>query len=55
MMFVTMDAFRPGVLAPSELFSAKVAADGSLQAGVALSNDQMVKSLMEFFEAAEQK
>jgi hypothetical protein len=54
-MFVTMDAFRPGVHAPSDLFSAKIAADGSLQAGATLSNDPMVKSLMEFFDAAEQK
>jgi hypothetical protein len=54
-MFVTMDAFRPGVHAPSELFSAKIAADGSLQSGTALSSDPVMKSLMEFFEAAEQK
>jgi hypothetical protein len=51
-MFVSLDAYRPGVLAPGDLFSAKLSEPPN--AG-ALSSDPMLKSLMQFFEAAEQK
>ncbi len=56
-MFVTMDAFRPGVLTPGDQFSAKNArsSDESVKAESALSSDPMLKSLKQFFEAIEPK
>jgi hypothetical protein len=54
-MFVTMDAFRPKVPAPGELFATKIAGEQALQTGNALSADPMVKSLTEFFDAAKGK
>jgi hypothetical protein len=53
-MFVSMDAFRPRVRAPGDLFSTKTS-DGPRSAATALSRDPMLKSLMQFFETAEQK
>jgi hypothetical protein len=49
-LFVTIDAFRPGVRAPGDLFSEKIV-DGSFNADSALSTDPMLRSLMQFFEA----
>jgi len=54
-MFVTMDAFRPSVPAPAELFTAKVTDDKALQTGPALSADPLVKSLIDFFDATKEK
>jgi hypothetical protein len=53
-MFVTMDAFRRGVRAPGDLFSKKTS-DGPRSAANTLSRDPMLKSLMKYFEAAEEK
>jgi hypothetical protein len=50
-MFVTMDAYRPSIRAPGDLFSTKLS-DG---AGSALSSDPMLRSLIQFFDAARQK
>lgn len=49
-MFVTFDAFRPAVPAPSGLFSAKVTGDQAVEAGRSLENDPMIRALVEFFE-----
>jgi hypothetical protein len=54
-MFVTMDAFRPTVAAPSEAFSAKIAAEQANQTATALDNDPLVKALADFFDAAKTK
>jgi hypothetical protein len=54
-MFVTMDAFRPKVPAPGDLFAAKITGEQALQTGNALSADPMVKSLTEFFDASKGK
>jgi hypothetical protein len=50
-MFVTIDAFRPGVPAPGALFSTKLSGDLGIDAGRSLDNDPVVKSLIEFFES----
>jgi len=50
--FVTMDAFRPDVLTPGDLFSLKVS---DTSAGRALRSDPILRSLAEFSEAASQK
>jgi hypothetical protein len=52
-MFVSLDAYRPGVLAPGDLFSAKLSEPPD--AAGALSSDPMLKSLMQFLEGAGQK
>jgi hypothetical protein len=52
--FVTFDAFRPGVRAPSDLFSTKIYRDPS-QDSRTLARDPALQSLIEYFEAAEQK
>ena len=49
-LFVTIDAFRPGVRAPGDLFSEKIL-HGSFNVDSALSTDPMLRSLMQFFEA----
>jgi hypothetical protein len=54
-MFVTIDAFRPNVLAPGDLFAAKITGEQALQTANSLSADPMVKSLIEFFNAAKGK
>jgi hypothetical protein len=54
-MFVTMDAFRPTVAAPSEAFSAKIAAEQANQTATALGNDLLVKALADFFDEAKTK
>jgi hypothetical protein len=55
-MFVTMDAFRPGTAAPADLFAAKVATpNAAAGAAPALSADPMVDALADFFEAAKDK
>jgi hypothetical protein len=57
-MFVTMDAFRPGTLAPSDLFLSQSSAD---RAGLAartaagLGADPVVRSLADFFETTKDK
>jgi hypothetical protein len=53
-MFVSMDAFRPKVRAPGDLFTTKTV-DGPNIAAATLSGDPMLKSLMQFIEAAGQK
>jgi len=53
-MFVTMDAFRRGIRTPGDLLSTKTS-DGPRSAANALSREPMLKSLMEFLEAPEQK
>lgn len=52
-MFVTVDAFQPGVLTPGDLFGAKGAKSsaGSVKPESSLSTDPMLKSLKQFFEA----
>ena len=54
-MFVTMDAFRPGTPTPADLFAEK--AEGAALAGGApsLNSDPVVEALSNFFEAAEAK
>jgi len=53
-MFVTMDAFRPGALATADLFSAQLARGRqALPSSPPLGSDPMMKSLMQFFQAAE--
>jgi hypothetical protein len=54
-MFVTMDAFRPNVAAPSEAFTAKMEAVQANQTATSLGNDPMIKALGEFFDAARTK
>jgi hypothetical protein len=55
-MFVTMDAFRPSVPAPADLFSAKLAGGKLFQTKPsALAADPMVKSLVQFFNSAQVK
>ncbi|MBV8526547.1 MAG: hypothetical protein JOY71_31290 [Acetobacteraceae bacterium] len=52
-MFVTMNAFRPGVAAPADLFSAKLAGRRLFRAQPSpLENDPMVRSLIQFFNSA---
>jgi len=50
-----MDAFRPNIPAPGNLFAAKITSEQALQTGYTLSADPMVKSLVEFFDAAKGK
>ncbi len=53
-MFVTMDAFRPGALATADLFSTQLARGKQAQpSSPPLGSDPMMKSLMQFFQAAE--
>jgi hypothetical protein len=56
-MFVTMDAFRPGVTTPADLFSEKVAGGRPVQANQppSLEADPLIKSLQQFFDAADKK
>ena len=55
-MFVTVDAFRPSVPAPAALFSAKVSTGAQARRTEnALSNEPMLKSLQQFFDAAKLK
>ncbi len=55
-MFVTMDAFRPTAPAPADLFSAKIAGGKLFQTQPSsIAEDPMVKSLVEFFQAAREK
>ena len=49
-MFVTMDAFRPGVPAPSDLFTAGAGA-GRNGAALPLRSDPLMKSLIDVFDA----
>ena len=49
-MFVTMDAFRPGVPAPSDLFAAGAGA-GRNGAAPPLRSDPLMKSLIDVFDA----
>jgi len=53
-MFVTMDAFRPGVPAPSDLFTART---GARENGPAspLPSDPLMKSLIDVFNAKRSK
>lgn len=53
-MFVTMDAFRPGVATPADLFSAKVAGGRLLQSKQpsSLQSDPLIKSLQQRFDPA---
>ncbi len=55
-MFVTMDAFRPGTPAPADLFAAKaVSPSAATGAAPALEKDPMVEALSDFFEASQDK
>lgn len=56
-MFVTIDAFRPSVHAPADFFAAKMdaAKTPSPAQDTPLSSDPVVKSLVDFFEAAQRK
>ena len=55
-MFVTMDAFRPSVPAPADLFSEKIAGGKLFQTEPSsIAADPMVKSLVEFFQASREK
>jgi hypothetical protein len=54
-MFVTMDAFRPGVATPADLFTAKVANGRLAAAQPSAPSDPLVKSLAHFFDAVMEK
>jgi hypothetical protein len=54
-MFVTMDAFRPGVATPADLFTAKVANGRLAAAQPSAPSDPLVKSLAHFFDAVREK
>ena len=54
-MFVTFDAFRAGVPSPAAPFSAKVGGGAAIEAGRALGNDPLIKSLVDFFETTKDK
>jgi hypothetical protein len=56
-MFVTMDAFRPSVAAPADLFSVKAAAasNPAQPSPTSLPKDPMIESLVQFFDAAAAK
>jgi hypothetical protein len=56
-MFVTMDAFRPGVAAPADLFAQKLAGGRLLQSKqpTSLQTDPLVTSLQKFFDAASKR
>ena len=56
-MFVTMDAFRPGTLAPSDLFLSRAGIDKTppTAATAGLGGDPLAKSLSDFFESTKDK
>jgi hypothetical protein len=56
-MFVTMDAFRPGTLAPSDLFLSRAGTDRAPQtaATAGLGGDPLAKSLSDFFESTKDR